>query len=78
MRGGKRIERNETKDGIITLRDICGRAEIEIRDEGFRRCRADTMREEEWDASPARDFSCLQWQVRQSQFPEMVFEEAQC
>jgi len=32
----KRIERNETKDGIITLRDICGRAEIEIRDEGFR------------------------------------------
>lgn len=28
---------NETNDGIITLRDICGRAEIEIRDEGFRR-----------------------------------------
>lgn len=37
VRGGKRIERNETKDGIITPRDICGRAEIEIRDEGFRR-----------------------------------------
>lgn len=36
-RAGKRIERNETKDGIITLRDdICGWAEIEIRDEGFR------------------------------------------
>jgi len=48
VRGGKRIERNETKDGIITLRDICGRPEIEIRDEGFR-CRrraqsADTKR----------------------------------
>lgn len=40
VREGKRIERNETKDGIITPRDICGRAEIEIRDEVFRRCRA--------------------------------------
>jgi len=48
VRERKRIERNETKEGIITLRDICGRAEIEIRDEGFR-CRrraqsADTKR----------------------------------